>query len=74
MRPLTFKRPKPLLPIMNVPMIDHVVRWLPPEVDRVVLAVNYMAEAIREHLAVTDLGKEVLVVEEEEPLGTGGAF
>lgn len=74
MRPLTHTRPKPLLPILNVPMIDHVVRWLPHEVDRVVLAVNYMADAIRDHLARSDLGKEVLVIEEDEPLGTGGAF
>jgi mannose-1-phosphate guanylyltransferase len=55
-------------------MIDHVVRWLPDEVDRIVLAVNYMADAIREHLADAELGVEVVVVEEDEPLGTGGAF
>jgi len=55
-------------------MIDHVVEWLPKEVDRVVLAVNYMADSIREHLRQAELGVEVTVVEEEEPLGTGGAF
>jgi len=74
MRPLTLTRPKPLLPILDQPMIDHIVRWLPDEVDRVILAVNYMADAIREHLADTELGAEVVVVEEDEPLGTGGAF
>lgn len=74
MRPLTHTRPKPLLPIMNRPMIDHIVMWLPEEVDRVVLAVNYMADAIRDHLRGVDLGVEVIVVEEDEPLGTGGAF
>ncbi len=74
MRPLTHTRPKPLLPIMNRPMIDHIVLWLPEEVDRVVLAVNYMADAIRDHLREVDLGVEVIVVEEDEPLGTGGAF
>jgi mannose-1-phosphate guanylyltransferase len=55
-------------------MIDHIVRWLPEEVDRVVLAVNYMADEIRAHLGEVDLGVEVTVVEEDEPLGTGGAF
>jgi mannose-1-phosphate guanylyltransferase len=59
---------------MNAPMIDHIVRWLPDEVDRVVLAVNYMADDIRAHLREVDLGVEVAVVEEDEPLGTGGAF
>ena len=74
MRPLTDTRPKPLLPMLDQPMIDHIVRWLPDEVDRVILAVNYMADAIREHLADAELGTEVVVVEEDEPLGTGGAF
>ncbi len=74
LRPLTLTRPKPLLPILDQPMIDHIVRWLPDEVDRVILAVNYMADAIREHLADVELGAEVVVVEEDEPLGTGGAF
>jgi mannose-1-phosphate guanylyltransferase len=74
LRPLTDTRPKPLLPILDQPMIDHIVRWLPDEVDRVILAVNYMADAIREHLADSELGAEVVVVEEDEPLGTGGAF
>ncbi len=74
MRPLTNTRPKPLLPIMNHAMIDHIVLWLPEGVDRVVLAVNYMADAIRHHLDRVDLGVEVVVVEEDEPLGTGGAF
>jgi len=74
MRPLTNTRPKPLLPIMNHAMIDHIVLCLPEGVDRVVLAVNYMADAIRHHLDRVDLGVEVVVVEEDEPLGTGGAF
>ena len=74
MRPLTLHRPKPLLPLMNEPMLDRLVRSMPGEVDRVVLAVNYMADAIRAHLREVDLGVRVEVVEEAEPLGTGGAF
>jgi mannose-1-phosphate guanylyltransferase len=74
MRPLTLHRPKPLLPLMNEPMLDRLVRGMPGEVDRVVLAVNYMADAIRAHLGEVDLGVRVEVVEEAEPLGTGGAF
>jgi mannose-1-phosphate guanylyltransferase len=74
LRPLTNTRPKPLLPILGRAMIDHVVLSMPDEVDRVVLAVNYMADAVRDHLGRTDLGVEVTVVEEDEPLGTGGAF
>jgi len=74
MRPLTLHRPKPLLPLMNEPMLDRLVRSMPGEVDRVVLAANYMADAIHAHLRDVDLGVRVEVVEEAEPLGTGGAF
>ncbi len=74
LRPLTLSRPKPLLPLVGEPMVDRLVRSLPREVRRVVLAVNYMADAIRAHLREVDLGVEVEVVEEAEPLGTGGAF
>jgi mannose-1-phosphate guanylyltransferase len=74
MRPLTYHRPKPLLPLLGEPMVDRLVRSLPGEVDRAILAVNYMADAIRDHLDGVDLGREVVVVEEAEPLGTAGAF
>ena len=74
MRPLTLTRPKPLLPLVGEPMVDRLVRSLPREVGRVVLAVNYMAEAVRAHFRQVDLGVRVDVVEEAEPLGTGGAF
>ncbi len=73
LRPLTYSVPKPLLPVMNTPMIVGIINSLPPEVDRVVLAVNYMAKAIRDHFAANDIGREVIVVVEDEPLGTGGA-
>lgn len=74
LRPLTFHRPKPLMPLLGRPMLEHMVAQMPPSVERVVFAVNYMADAIRDHLSRVDLGVEVVVVEEEEPLGTGGAF
>jgi mannose-1-phosphate guanylyltransferase len=74
LRPLTYTRPKPLLPVLGRAMIDHIVGAMPKKVDRVILAVNYMADDIRAHLRTVDLGVEVVVVEEDEPLGTGGAF
>ncbi|HWG92102.1 MAG TPA: NDP-sugar synthase [Candidatus Thermoplasmatota archaeon] len=73
LRPLTLTRPKPLVPIVNVPMIRHIVDRLPPEVDRVILAVNYKLDLLREYFEKNDCGKEVVLVEETEPLGTGGA-
>lgn len=73
MRPLTYTRPKPLLPILNVPMLRRTMDRMPPEVDGVVLAVNYLADQIRGYLADEPGPLPVEVVEEAEPLGTGGA-
>jgi mannose-1-phosphate guanylyltransferase len=73
LRPFTFTRAKSLLPILNEPMISHLIKTLPKKVDTVVLAVNYRREQIEEYFCDHDFGKTIVVNEEPEPLGTGGA-
>jgi len=73
LRPFTFTRSKSLLPIMNQPMISHLITTLPKKVDTVILAVNYRREQIEEFFCAHDFGKRIIVNEEPEPLGTGGA-
>jgi len=74
LRPLTYTTPKPLLPIMNVPMVERLITTLPQDVDKIVLAVNYMYDRLKAHFKNYEMGREVFVVEEKEPLGTGGAI
>ena len=78
LRPLTYTRPKPLLPVAGRPMVEWVLDRLPPEVRRVVVAVNWKAQALGTYFATRDTkGKgrrvEFVVVKEDEPLGTAGA-
>jgi mannose-1-phosphate guanylyltransferase len=73
LRPFTFTRAKSLLPILNEPMIAHLIKTLPKKVDTVILAVNYRREQIEEYFCSHDVGKTIIVNEEPEPLGTGGA-
>lgn len=74
LRPLTYTTPKPLLPILNEPMVERLIKTLPSEIDRVVLAVSYKVDMLREHFRDHNLGCDIVLVEEKEPLGTGGAI
>ncbi len=73
LRPLTFTRAKSLLPILNKPMVSYIIEKLPPQVDKVILAVNYKKQQIESYLKEQDFNKEIIVNDEPKPLGTGGA-
>jgi mannose-1-phosphate guanylyltransferase len=73
LRPLTYTRAKPLLPILNKPMIMHLLDTLPKEIDTVILAVNYKKDQIERYFKENDCGKKIIVNDEPKPLGTGGA-
>ena len=75
LRPWTETIPKPLLPILDKSMIEHVLDVLPEsQVDKVLIAAGYGVEQIREHFEGIPLPYEIVIVEETEPLGTGGAI
>ncbi|MEM4258692.1 MAG: NDP-sugar synthase [Candidatus Thermoplasmatota archaeon] len=73
LRPFTYTRAKCLLPILNKPMIQYLIDSLPDEVDTVILAVNYRKEQIESYFSTHPCEKEIIINNEPEPLGTGGA-
>ncbi len=75
LRPLTIHTPKPMLPVAGVPFTVHqITRARDAGVTRIVLATSYKAEVFRTFIDDADLGIEVVIATEEEPLGTGGAI
>ncbi len=75
LRPLTINTPKPMLPVAGVPFTVHqITRARDAGVTRIVLATSYKAETFRAFIEGNDLGIEVVIATEDEPLGTGGAI
>lgn len=72
LRPLTDSKPKSMLPILNKAMILHILDSLPERINEIILAVSFKKEMLQEFFETE--GREVILVEEEEPLGTGGAI
>ncbi len=76
LRPLTETIPKPLLPFMNRPFLDHVLDHLAEHgVDEVVCSSPYL-EAVFHEFLETRKGRAPSVqwITEAEPLGTAGAI
>ncbi|MDH3364872.1 MAG: NDP-sugar synthase [Thermoplasmata archaeon] len=73
LRPLTYRIPKPLIPVMGKPLMMHVIDSLPAEVDETIIPVGYMRETMEAYLKEHPPSRKITIVEEKEPMGTGGA-
>jgi mannose-1-phosphate guanylyltransferase len=75
LRPLTFERPKPCIPIVNKPSIEHLVSHLSNlGFHEVVITLGYMGEAIEKALGDGSLfGVDIRYVREKTKLGTAGS-
>jgi mannose-1-phosphate guanylyltransferase/mannose-1-phosphate guanylyltransferase/phosphomannomutase len=74
LRPLTHLMPKPMAPVLNVPVMEHALRLLAKHgFTEVIANVSYMPERIKAHFGDgSALGIELSFSDEEEPLGTAG--
>jgi mannose-1-phosphate guanylyltransferase len=76
LRPLTTNTPKPLLPLVNRPFLDHVLFLLRTHgITDMVLAMAYLSESFEQAYGDgSHLGMTLTYVREEEAMGTGGAI
>lgn len=73
LRPLTNTRPKPLIPIGNECIIDHIFRSLDGHFDEFILVVNYKMEMIRDHISKKYPDLNVTYKVQENVSGTADA-
>jgi mannose-1-phosphate guanylyltransferase/phosphomannomutase len=75
LRPLTSNQPKPMLPILGQPMMQHVLRLARGHgLTDVVATVQFLASVVRNFFGDgSDLGIDLSYVTEQQPLGTAGS-
>jgi mannose-1-phosphate guanylyltransferase/phosphomannomutase len=75
LRPLTSNAPKPMMPLVNRPMMEHSVNLLKQHgFDDIVVTVAFMANHIRTYFGDgSEFGVRMVYATEEHPLGTAGS-
>jgi mannose-1-phosphate guanylyltransferase/phosphomannomutase len=75
LRPMTASMPKPLLPVVNKPIMEHVLRLLHRHgFSETVVTVQFLASLVRTYFGDgEELGMRLHYATEETPLGTAGS-
>src|SRR5918992_1954596 len=75
LRPLTSNQPKPMLPIVNRPIMEHIIELLARHgFPEQIATVQFLSSVIRSYFGNgEDLGVQLTYATEETPLGTAGS-
>ena len=75
LRPLTVGRPKPMVPVVNQPVMGHILNLLKQHgLTDVVVTVQFMADTIQDYFGDgQSYGMNIHYSLEETPLGTAGS-
>jgi len=75
LRPLTINRPKPMVPIVNKPILMHILDLIKRHnITDIIITLQYMADVIQDYLGDGKaLGLNIRYAIEESPLGTAGS-
>lgn len=76
MRPFTFEMPKGLLPVGGHPILEHIVDQLRKyEIRDIIFSIGHLGDKIKDHFGDgKKFGVRISYLQEDEPLGTGGAL
>lgn len=75
LRPLTCNRPKPMVPIANKPVMEHIIELLKKYgISEIAVTLQYMPEIIKDYFSDgSEFGVKLQYFTEEVPLGTAGS-
>ncbi len=75
LRPLTCDLPKPMVPILNRPIAEHIINLLKRhQITEIIATLHYLPDIMRDYFQDgSDFGVQMTyAVEEDQPLGTAG--
>jgi len=75
LRPLTCNRPKPMVPIVNRPVMEHIINLLKKQgITEIFVTLCYLPQVIQDYFGDgSDFGVKIKYFIEETPLGTAGS-
>jgi mannose-1-phosphate guanylyltransferase/phosphomannomutase len=75
LRPLTSNQPKPMIPIVNTPCMEHILNLLGRHgFEEVVVTLQFMPQVIQDYFGDgSDWGMKIHYSVEDAPLGTAGS-
>jgi mannose-1-phosphate guanylyltransferase / phosphomannomutase len=77
LRPLTCELPKPMVPILDRPIAEHIVNLLKRhQIDEIIMTLHYLPEPIQQYFGDgSEFGVQIhYAIEAEKPLGTAGCI
>ena len=74
LRPLTYKKPKPMLPLGGKPMLEHLIKWIKKNnVKEIVLCTSYLHKTIENYFGNgKKFGVSIEYAISKKPLATAG--
>jgi len=67
--------PKPMAPVSGKPFLEYLLDyWINQGINSFVISIGFKAELIKEYFGQSYRGAKISYVEEQLPLGTGGAI
>lgn len=76
LQPYTFFIPKPMLPLGNKPLLEHIIEWLRNDdnnIDHVIICVSYLHRTIEDYFEDgSRLGIKIEYARSDRPLATAG--
>lgn len=75
LRPLTCNRPKPMVPIVNKPVMEHIIELLKKyNITDIAVTLQYLPDLIKEHFGDgSEYGVNLKYYVEDTPMGTAGS-